>query len=195
LATAAENEEGFEMIARTILSVLCGLIVIAGMGCGGGAGVDDGDGGKLLSGEEQQVKEWFLALGQLAETMPDIDPTQADDATRTQVRQIIDSMADLTPPRISDAEANSAFQDFHGAMSRALSIMSDMLDNMPAPGAGQDEMTAFMASMGNLMTTMQEIQTAMEDAGGRIQAIVAVDFADDPEAQEQLRGMMSGFDL
>jgi hypothetical protein len=35
----------------------------------------------------------------------------------------------------------------------------------------------------------------MEDSVGRIQAIVAVDFADDAEAQEQLRGMMSGFDL
>ncbi|MBN1476350.1 hypothetical protein JXA47_06325 [Candidatus Sumerlaeota bacterium] len=183
------------MNARTIAGFICGLALIFGLGCGGGAGVDDGDGGKLLSGEEQMVKEWFVALAALGESMPDVDPTQADEAVRNQVRQIIDDMADLTPPRIRDAEANSAFQDFHAAMGRALDIMKDMLDNMPGPDASQQEMMAFMASMGEQMAAMQEIETAMRDSIGRVQAIVAVDFADDAEAQEQLRSMMSGFDL
>ncbi len=171
---------------RPLTATLTIFTLVLATGCGGGG--DDGDGGQLSAREEQQVKEWFTELGETAQVMEGTgDLFSMDESGREEMVSQMRRISRLSPPRISNDEANQAFRDLHDGMKQVVDVLIEMVENMPSPDAGPAAMGAAMQQMAGMGQTMQEMEARMTAAMQTIQTIIEVDFADDPEAQAQLR--------
>lgn len=168
-----------------LIAALC-----VGIGCGGGG--DDGDGGSLSAREEQAVQEWFVAFAEAGQAMEEIPMEPGAGAeVFAQARAGIERLMDMEPPRISNNEANQAFQDFHGGMSTMMETMLEMVDGMSSAGNDMEAMARIMTQMAGIETAMRESEQQVASAVGRISQIIAVDFGDNAEALAQMRGLLS----
>jgi hypothetical protein len=190
------------MSTRALIQLLGALMMVFTLafatGCGGGG--DDGDGGQLSAREEQRVKEWFASVTAIGESLDQTgDPFSADEDARDEMISQMRRFADLTPPRLSDNAANQAFQDLHGGMCMVIEPMIELMENMPSPDEGPQAMAAAMQEMmgmqATMQQTMQQAEAQVRSAAQTIQAMIEVDFADDPEGLAQLREAIQDLDM
>jgi hypothetical protein len=171
------------------------LVILAlAAGCGGGG--DDGDGGQLSAREEQQVKEWFTEINELAQALDGMaDPFSSDQSQMEEALSQLRTIAGLTPPRLSDDEADQAFQDLHGGMALMINAMIEMFENMPSPDQGPAAMASVMEAMAGMEQTMLQAEQQVRGAEQTLRTIIEVDFGDDPEVQALLQEAMGNLDI